>query len=132
MGKKCFFTLSMDSNTLYTEAQELLKRHWGFSSFRKEQEEPIQAFCNGQDVLAILPTGAGKSLCFQIPGLVRGGLCLVISPLIALMKEQVQDLKHRGIPSALISSEGSYGDMDRILNNATFGGLKFLQKQMEL
>lgn len=126
MGKKCFFTLSMDSNTLYTEAQELLKRHWGFSSFRKEQEEPIQAFCNGQDVLAILPTGAGKSLCFQIPGLVRGGLCLVISPLIALMKEQVQDLKHRGIPSALISSEGSYGDMDRILNNATFGGLKFL------
>ena len=80
----------------------------------------------GQDTLALLPTGGGKSICFQVPTLALEGLCLVVSPLIALMKDQVQQLQQRGIRAEAIYSGLSYQDIDRILDNAVFGHLQFL------
>ena len=79
-----------------------------------------------RDVLALLPTGGGKSVCFQIPGLMREGLCLVISPLIALMKDQVEQLTRRGIPAVAIHSGMRRDQIDILLNNALYGGMKFL------
>ena len=78
--------------------KEILQQYWGYSSFRGEQEKIIQSVLDGKDTLALLPTGGGKSICFQIPTLMQQGLCLVISPLIALMKDQVQNLQRRNIP----------------------------------
>ncbi len=90
------------------------------------QEEIVLAALSGQDVLALLPTGGGKSICFQVPALCRPGICVVISPLIALMKDQVQNLKKRGIPAAAIYSGMSHREIDIIFENACNGGYKFL------
>ncbi|MDA0303188.1 MAG: RecQ family ATP-dependent DNA helicase [Bacteroidetes bacterium] len=116
----------MQSTPLLSSAARLLKEYWGYDAFRPEQIAPIISLCEGKDALAIMSTGAGKSICFQVPGLHRGGLCLVISPLIALMIDQVDALKSKGIAAAFISSDSGGHDMDRILNNAVFGGLQFL------
>ncbi len=105
---------------------DILQRYWGYPGFRPLQEEIIQSVLEGQDTLALLPTGGGKSICFQVPGLVRKGVCLVISPLIALMKDQVYQLTERGIPAAAIYSGMHYREIDRLLDNAAYGGLKFL------
>jgi ATP-dependent DNA helicase RecQ len=109
-----------------TASQEILKQYWGFDAFRSIQEEAIEASLEGQDLLVLMPTGGGKSITFQVPGLVQGGLTLVISPLIALMKDQVQQLKSRGISAEAIYSGLSYRDLDRILNNAVNGLYNFL------
>ncbi|HSU50877.1 MAG TPA: DEAD/DEAH box helicase, partial [Segetibacter sp.] len=106
--------------------QEILQQHWGHGSFRPLQEEIIAAVMQGKDVLALLPTGGGKSICFQIPALANDGLCLVISPLIALMKDQVENLKKRGIPALSIHSGMSYFEVKQTLQNAAFGPYKFL------
>jgi ATP-dependent DNA helicase RecQ len=107
-------------------AHQILLKYWGFSSFRPLQEEIIQSVLNGKDTLALLPTGGGKSLCFQVPALVMDGICLVVSPLIALMKDQVDNLKKRGIPAASIYS-GMHSDEIRIiLDNCCFGTTKLL------
>ncbi|MEL7427176.1 MAG: ATP-dependent DNA helicase RecQ [Bacteroidota bacterium] len=105
---------------------DILAEYWGYEKFRPLQEEIIQSVLSGQDTLALLPTGGGKSICFQVPTLALEGLCLVISPLIALMKDQVQQLQQRGIRAAAIYSGLSYQDIDRILDNAVFGHLQFL------
>ncbi|MEL6834759.1 MAG: ATP-dependent DNA helicase RecQ [Bacteroidota bacterium] len=105
---------------------DILAEYWGYEKFRPLQEEIIQSVLSGQDTLALLPTGGGKSICFQVPTLALEGLCLVISPLIALMKDQVQQLQQRGIRAAAIYSGISYQDIDRILDNAVFGHLQFL------
>ncbi|MEL6655712.1 MAG: ATP-dependent DNA helicase RecQ [Bacteroidota bacterium] len=105
---------------------DILAEYWGYERFRPLQEEIIQSVLSGQDTLALLPTGGGKSICFQVPTLALEGLCLVISPLIALMKDQVQQLQQRGIRAAAIYSGISYQDIDRILDNAVFGHLQFL------
>lgn len=105
---------------------EVLQLYWGYDSFRPLQEDIIQSALDGQDTLALLPTGGGKSICFQVPALVQDGLCLVVSPLIALMKDQVENLKKREIAAEAIYSGMHYRDIDRILDNAAYGGMKFL------
>lgn len=96
----------------------LLKEFWGFDALRPHQVGPIEAICSGYDTIAILPTGGGKSLCYQLPGLVRGGVTLVVSPLIALMQDQLDDLKSRGIQAFSLAGVSSHRDVERILNNA--------------
>ena len=103
-----------------------LKKHWGYDSFRPLQQDIIEAVLNNKDTLALLPTGGGKSICFQIPGLVIGGTCLVISPLIALMNDQVQNLKSKGISAVAITSSMNAKEIDIALNNAAFGHVQFL------
>lgn len=108
------------------KSQEILEHFWGFNKFRPLQEEIIDSAIYGHDTLALLPTGGGKSLCFQIPGIAREGLTLVISPLIALMQDQVKNLKNRGIQAQAIYSGMSYREIDILLDNAAYGGIDFL------
>ena len=96
----------------------LLKEFWGFDALRPHQVGPVEAICSGDDTIAVLPTGGGKSLCYQLPGLVRGGVTLVVSPLIALMQDQLDDLKSRGIHAFSLAGVSSKRDVERILNNA--------------
>ena len=115
----------------FAQALELLQKHWGFTAFRPSQEPIVKAALDGKDALALLPTGGGKSICFQVPGLQRDGLCLVISPLIALMQDQVDNLQKRGLCAKAITSGLSYKEIDQILDNARFGGLDFLYTSPE-
>ena len=105
---------------------EILNEYWGYDSFRPMQKEIIDAALEGRDVLAILPTGGGKSVCFQVPALMQDGLALVITPLIALMKDQVQNLKDRGIRAIAIHAGMGRHEVDLALNNAAYGDYKFL------
>ncbi len=105
---------------------EVLKQFWGYDQFRPLQEDIIHSVLAGKDTLALLPTGGGKSICFQVPGLCKEGVCVVISPLIALMKDQVYNLKRRGIAAEAIFSGMAYRDIDRILDSAVSGELRFL------
>ena len=113
------------------KSRDILKKYWGFDQFRPLQEEISDAVINGHDVLALLPTGGGKSVCFQVPGIAREGLTLVISPLIALMQDQVDQLEKRGIRAKSIVSGMSYREIDLTLDNARFGGLDFLYTSPE-
>lgn len=106
--------------------REILKEYWGYDSFRPMQEEIIDAALHGKDVLAILPTGGGKSVCFQVPALMSDGVALVITPLIALMKDQVQNLNDRGIKAIAVHAGMSRREVDIAFNNAAYGGCKFL------
>lgn len=108
------------------KSQEILEHFWGFTHFRPLQEEIIDSAIYGHDTLALLPTGGGKSLCFQIPGIAREGITLVISPLIALMQDQVKNLKSRGIQAQAIYSGISFREIDILLDNAVYGGIDFL------
>lgn len=105
---------------------EVLKKYWGYSSFRPLQEDIIAAVLEGKDTLALLPTGGGKSLCFQVPALVKDGICIVVSPLIALMKDQVENLKARGINAVAIYSGMGKREIDILLDNCIYGPVKFL------
>jgi ATP-dependent DNA helicase RecQ len=105
---------------------EVLKEYWGYDEFRSLQPEIIQSILSGHDTLALLPTGGGKSICFQVPALCQEGICIVISPLIALMKDQVYNLKRRGISSAAIYSGMSYREIDLLLDNCIYGDVKLL------
>ena len=106
--------------------KETLKRYWGYDSFRPMQEEIISSVLEGRDTLAILPTGGGKSICFQVPAMMREGICIVVSPLIALMKDQVQNLDKRGIRALAIHSGMTQREIDITLDNAIYGEYKFL------
>lgn len=108
------------------EPSEILKQYWGFESFRPLQEEIILSVLSGNDTLALLPTGGGKSLCFQVPALCNKGICLVVSPLIALMQDQVSALKERGINAVSLDSSLSFTQVDRALDNCVHGDVKFL------
>jgi ATP-dependent DNA helicase RecQ len=107
-------------------AHEVLKEYWGYDAFRPMQEEIISAAAEGRDVLAILPTGGGKSVCFQVPAMMKEGIALVVTPLIALMKDQVQNLEARGIKALAIHAGMSRFQVDTALNNAAYGDFKFL------
>ena len=108
------------------EKLKLLRRHWGYDAFRPLQEDIIDAVMQGHDTLALLPTGGGKSLCYQLPALMLDGLCLVVSPLIALMKDQVQQLNNRRIKAACIVSGMSTESVSNVLANALSGSIKLL------
>lgn len=107
-------------------ALSILKQYWGHSQFRTLQPEIIESILQGHDTLALLPTGGGKSICFQVPGLQLEGLCIVISPLIALMKDQVENLKSRGVHAVAVHSAMSREEIDIQLNNCIHGDVKFL------
>jgi ATP-dependent DNA helicase RecQ len=106
--------------------QEILKKYYGYDNFRPLQEDIIQSILAKKDTLALLPTGGGKSICFQVPALMNDGLCLVVSPLIALIKDQVENLKKKGIGALAIYSGMSFADVRQTLQNAAFGHYKFL------
>ena len=106
--------------------REILTKYWGYSNFRPLQEDIIQSLYNGHDTLGLMPTGGGKSITFQVPALAMDGICLVITPLIALMKDQVENLKRRGIKALAIYSGLTKAEIDIILNNCVFGDYKFL------
>ncbi|MCK5078582.1 MAG: RecQ family ATP-dependent DNA helicase [Bacteroidales bacterium] len=108
------------------EIHNILVKYWGYSSFRPMQEDIIQSVLDGRDTLALLPTGGGKSICYQVPALAMEGICVVISPLIALMKDQVENLKDRGIKAAAVHSGMHPREIDIAINNSVFGDLKFL------
>lgn len=112
----------MDEQKPYT----LLNQYWGYQTFRTRQENIIFSILSGKDTLALLPTGGGKSICYQIPALCNEGICLVFSPLISLMNDQVQQLKQKKIPAELIHSGLSRREIDRILDNCFHGDTKLL------
>lgn len=105
---------------------DILKRYWNYPAFRPMQEDIINSVLSGKHTLALLPTGGGKSICFQVPALAMEGICIVVSPLIALMKDQVQQLKSRDIKAAAIYSGMSKREIDITLDNCIYGGYKFL------
>ena len=104
----------------------ILQQYWNYSHFRPQQQEIVEAVIEGNDVLALLPTGGGKSLCYQLPALAKEGVCLVISPLVALMKDQVEALRAKNIPAEAIYSGLNYKEVDRILDNCVYGHVKLL------
>ena len=108
------------------EALDILKEYWGYDSFRPMQEEIVSAAVEGRDVLAILPTGGGKSVCFQVPAMMKDGVALVVTPLIALMKDQVQNLSDRGIKALCVNAGMGHREVETVLNNAAYGDFKFL------
>ena len=105
---------------------DVLQEYWGYESFRPKQEDIVNAALEGRDVLAILPTGGGKSVCFQVPAMMREGIAIVVTPLIALMKDQVQNLSRRGIKALCVNAGMGRREVELTLNNAAYGDFKFL------
>jgi len=109
-----------------TAVNDILKQYWGYEDFRPLQKDIIESILSGKDTLAVLPTGGGKSICFQVPSLAQEGICIVVSPLIALMKDQVENLKKRDIPALLIHSGMKRMDVIQTLKNAMHDYFKFI------
>ena len=109
-----------------TDIHEILKKYWGYNSFRELQEEIITSILNGYDTLGLLPTGGGKSITFQVPTLAIEGMAIIVTPIISLMKDQVDNLVARGIKATYIHSGLSIGEIRRTLDKCTFGKYKFL------
>jgi len=106
--------------------EQILHRYWGYSSFRSIQEEIIQSVYDGHDTLALMPTGGGKSITFQVPAIAKEGICIVVTPLIALMKDQVENLKRRGVKAVAIHSGMTRHEIEVQLDNCAYGDFKFL------
>ena len=111
------------TNEIY---HKILQENWGYTEFRKLQLDIIESIGSGKDTLGLMPTGGGKSLTFQVPALAMDGICIVITPLIALMKDQVAALKKRGIKANAIHSGLSTKEINIILENSIYGNFKFL------
>ena len=109
-----------------TIAFDLLQKYWNYSSFKGPQEKIINTVLNHKNAIAVLPTGGGKSLCYQIPALLQDGVCLVISPLIALMNDQVNSLKAKGLKAIAITSNLRQEDIINAFDNLKYGDYKFL------
>ena len=107
-------------NDYKEQARAILKQHWGYDNFRPLQEDIILSVLDNRDTLALLPTGGGKSICFQVPALVKGGLCIVVSPLIALMKDQVEHLRARHIKAGAIYSGMRVSEIQATIDNCLF------------
>ncbi len=108
------------------DPHEILEKYWGFSQFRGSQEQIIDTVIQGRDVLALLPTGGGKSLCYQVPAMAKDGLCIVVSPLIALIQNQVDALKNKGIKALALTGGISFNEVIDLLDNCLYGNYKFL------
>ncbi|MGB5818882.1 MAG: ATP-dependent DNA helicase RecQ [Saonia sp.] len=108
------------------DPKEILRQYWGFSEFKGSQERVITEILKGRDVLALMPTGGGKSLCYQIPALAKEGICIVISPLIALIQDQVDNLKKRGIKAIALTGGMHFEQVNDLLDNCLYGNYKFL------
>lgn len=106
--------------------KSILEKYWGFSSFKGSQKQIIESVLKGKDVLALLPTGGGKSVCYQIPPLMTDGICVVVSPLIALIRDQVSQLRARGIKAVALTGGISFEETNNLLDNCLYGGYKFL------
>ncbi len=106
--------------------KEILQQYWGFPDFRNSQEEIIHAVLQGKDVMALLPTGGGKSLCYQVPALAKDGICIVVSPLVALINNQVEALKSLGIKAIALTGGISFEEVNQLLDNCLYGNYKFL------
>ena len=109
-----------------TDPKKILRQYWGFSEFKGSQEMIINAVLEGRDVLALLPTGGGKSLCYQIPAMAKEGICIVVSPLIALIHNQVDNLRQRGIKAIALTGGISFEEVNDLLDNCLYGNYKFL------
>ena len=108
------------------EALQILQKYWKHSAFRKPQDEIIQSVLDGNDTFALLPTGGGKSVCYQVPGMMSSGITLVISPLIALIKDQVNNLQQKDIKSVALIGGINQNEISDLLDNCQFGNYKFL------
>ena len=108
------------------DIHQILLKYWGYNAFRPMQEDIINAALEGNDTLALLPTGGGKSICFQVPAMAKEGICIVVSPLIALMKDQVENLTKRNIKAVAIYSGMTKREIDITLDNCVYGNIKFL------
>ena len=111
---------------MINRAEQILKHTFGYTEFRGSQKEVIETVLEGQDALVLMPTGGGKSLCYQIPGLVRGGLAIVVSPLIALMQDQVSALQQLGLKAAYLNSTLSRQQQNQIMRSIYDGELEIL------
>src|SRR5512147_2638903 len=111
---------------MITDYQTTLRKYWGYSSFRPLQEEIIVSVLSGKDTLGLMPTGGGKSLTFQVPAMTLPGICLVVTPLIALMKDQVENLRKLQIKAVAVHSGCTRDEIEVALNNCLYGGYKFL------
>ncbi|MGA0233550.1 MAG: RecQ family ATP-dependent DNA helicase, partial [Saprospiraceae bacterium] len=100
--------------------KEILEKYWAYTNFREGQLEVIESILAGKDTLAVMATGAGKSLCYQLPAIIRGGTCLVISPLVALMQDQIYSLQKRGLKAVMLHGGQSSKDHDRLLDNVIY------------
>ena len=105
---------------------QILEQYWGHTGFRPNQQKIIEAVLENEDCLALLPTGGGKSVCFQVPALIKEGICIVVSPLIALMQDQVATLNQKGIKAMALTNVNHYSEFERMLDNCVFGNYKFL------
>ena len=105
---------------------QILEQYWGHTGFRPNQQNIIEAVLENEDCLALLPTGGGKSVCFQVPALIKEGICIVVSPLIALMQDQVATLNQKGIKAMALTNVNHYSELERMLDNCVFGNYKFL------
>ena len=105
---------------------QILEKYWGHTGFRLNQKKIIEAALENEDCLALLPTGGGKSICFQVPALIKEGICIVISPLIALIQDQVASLNQKGIKAMALTNVNHYSELERMLDNCIFGNYKFL------
>jgi ATP-dependent DNA helicase RecQ len=112
--------------TVHNTAAEILKKYWGYDSFRNPQDEIIASVLNKHHTLALMPTGGGKSICFQVPAIAQPGICIVVSPLIALIKDQVENLRKKNIPALMVHSGMNAREIDITLDNAAYGNYKFL------
>ena len=106
--------------------QAILRKYWGYEDFRGIQRDIIESVLTGHDTLGLMPTGGGKSITFQVPAIAMKGVCIVITPLIALMKDQVHHLRQLSIPAAAIYSGMQHDDILRVLDNAILGSTKIL------
>ncbi len=109
-----------------SEALQILQKYWKHNKFRSLQNEIIDSVLSGQDTFALMPTGGGKSICFQVPAMMQDGICLVISPLVALMKDQVANLQNRDIKAIALTGGIKFDEINALLDNCQFGNYKFL------